>query len=412
MVIEDVSAIKGKDIVVVSIQPWYYELGSNCKNIALQLAKDNRVLYIDSPVTRKTFLLGSPSKGVQEHCKIIKTKKGSIKEIQENLWEYSPTSLMESINWIPWTWLYKKFNYINSKRFANNIQDAIKELGFKDIIVFNDNNFFNAYNLKELLKPSLFIYYCRDFLQGYDYFKPHAKVMEPELIKKSDLIVANSTYYTEYCSQFNRNSHYIGQGCNVELFDHSITRKKPKDMTFPSPVIGYVGALDSARLDISIIELIARSNPEWSVVLVGPEDAVFEKSILHTIPNVHFLGRKNLAELPDYVAAFDVTINPQLINEITHGNYPLKIDEYLSMGKPVVATQTAAMKLFAPYTFLATRPEEYPDLIRKAIISDTPETRLRRIAFGTSHTWKNSVEALYREINRTYETRNDPGKSE
>ena len=47
--------IENRDIVIITIQPWYYELGSNCKNIALELAKHNRVLYVNIPITRKTL---------------------------------------------------------------------------------------------------------------------------------------------------------------------------------------------------------------------------------------------------------------------------------------------------------------------------------------------------------------------
>ncbi|HAI83429.1 MAG TPA: glycosyl transferase family 1, partial [Chitinophagaceae bacterium] len=87
----------------------------------------------------------------------------------------------------------------------------------------------------------------------------------------------------------------------------------------------------------------ATAKPEWSLVLVGPEDEAFKQSALHQLPNVHFLGSKQPEALPEYVAAFDVCINPQLLNEVTIGNYPRKVDEYLAMGKPVVATQTEAM---------------------------------------------------------------------
>ena len=64
------------------------------------------------------------------------------------------------------------------------------------------------------------------------------------------------------------------------------------------------------------------------------------------MPNVLFVGLKPISELKDYVACFDVCINPQWVNELTIGNYPIKIDEYLLMGKPVVATKTKAMEMF------------------------------------------------------------------
>jgi teichuronic acid biosynthesis glycosyltransferase TuaH len=247
----------------------------------------------------------------------------------------------------------------------------------------------------------LYIYYCRDFLQGYDYWKKHCSVLEPELIRKADLIVANSSYYAEYCASLNTNSFYIGQGCNFDLFDNNKLHPIPEDIkSLSSPVIGYVGALDSARLDDKIIELIAKAKPNWNISLVGPEDEFFEKSNLHQIPNVHFTGRKELQSLPDYIEAFDVCINPQLSNRITKGNYPLKIDEYLAMGKPVVATRTRAMKLFENHIYLADRPEDYTSLIEKALAEDSPEKKCARIAFAKSHTWENSMHELYKVMTK------------
>jgi len=98
-----------------------------------------------------------------------------------------------------------------------------------------------------------------------------------------------------------------------------------------------------------------------------------------------------LQELPNYVQAFDVCMNPQLLNNITRGNYPLKIDEYLAMGKPVVASRTKAMKLFENHTYLADKAEEYPALIKKALAENNPEKENERIRFANSHTWENVI---------------------
>lgn len=393
--------IKGRDIVVIGLQPWYYEIGSNCKNIATQLSKHNRVLYVNLPINRKTWHSKDKNPGIALHCSIIKENGRQVEPVKENLWQFYPSSVVESINWLPFTAAFKAVNRINNSRLAKDIRKAMKELGFKDIILFNDNDFFNGYGLKELLSPSLYVYYCRDYLLGYDYWKKHGHVLEPELIKGADVAVANSAYLADYCAQYNPDSYYIGQGCNIELFDHTVVHSIPKDLgAIPSPVIGYVGAVIKERLDDRIIEEIAKANREWSVVLVGPEDEFFRNSRLHLMPNVYFLGRKPIEELPAYVSGFDVCINPQRINNITIGNYPLKVDEYLAMGKPVVATRTKTMELFADHTYQAETPEEYPALVARALEEDSEEKRAERISFARQHTWENSVGELYRVITK------------
>lgn len=391
--------IEGRDIVIISIQPWYYPLGSNCKNIALELSKHNRVLYVNIPITRKTFLQKTKESGVAEHCAIIRTKEQTIQSIKENLWQFYPVTIIESINKIPFTSVFQLFNKMNNQRFSRDIAAAIRGLGFSNIILFNDNDIYNGFYLKEMLRPAVYIYYMRDFLQGYAFWKKHSSVLEPLLISKSDLVVTNSIFYRDYCLQYNSNAHYMGQGCNLENFDAGKNYPVPEDMIGETkPIIGYTGALDSNRLNHEILRTIAQSHPEWTIVLVGPEDEEFKKSTLHQIRNIKFKGAKNMKELPAYVQCFDVCINPQKINTATQGNYPLKVDEYLAMGKPVVATHTRTMDLFKEHTFLAETPDEYPALIEKALAATSLNDKEARIRFAHSHTWTNSVAILYEAL--------------
>ena len=191
----------------------------------------------------------------------------------------------------------------------------------------------------------------------------------------------------------------MGQGCELDMFTNLTNSATPDDMvSIHKPVIGYVGALQSIRLDIELLAYIAAQRPEWSIVLVGPEDDAFKKSDLHRIKNIHFLGPKQPAELPSYINAFDVCLNPQIVNQVTIGNYPRKIDEYLAMGKPVVATKTEAMSIFADHTYLAATKEEYPALIDKALKEDNPTLQKSRSTFASSHTWENSVKEIYKAI--------------
>ena len=258
---------------------------------------------------------------------------------------------------------------------------------------------FRSFYLKELLKPKLYIYYSRDNLIAVEWWKRQGIRIEAKLIQKADLAVANSVYLANYLRKYNPRSYYVGQGCDVTAFDMKLIKEAPDDIKeIRKPIIGYIGALYTLRLDIGIIAWLAEQRPGWSVVLIGPEDEGFKASSLHGMPNVHFLGSKNPDELPAYLSCFDVAINPQILNEVTIGNYPRKIDEYLAMGKPVVATRTEAMVVFEEYTYLATSREEYLELVEKALIEDSPEQATRREEFARSHTWEANVNEIYKAI--------------
>ncbi|MDB5111752.1 MAG: glycosyltransferase family 1 protein [Mucilaginibacter sp.] len=391
--------IKGKDIIIVGQQPWDVEIGSNCKNIALEFSKNNRVLYVNSPLDRITKLKHKTDPKVQKRIDVINKTADGIVQIKENLWNYYPDELIESINWIKNDTIYNLLNKVNNKRFARSISKAIEKLGFNNIILFNDNDIFRCFYLKELLKPAVSIYYSRDYLLFVDYWKLHGEKLEPQLIKKSDLCVANSTYLANYCKQYNSNSFYVGQGCDLEIFTNKQYAPLPDDvLKLQKPIIGYVGALQSIRLDIELLAYIAVQKPGWSIVLVGPEDEQFKVSKLHQIKNVHFLGSKNPDTLPAYINSFDVCLNPQLINQVTIGNYPRKIDEYLAMGKPVVATRTEAMSVFEQHTYLGVTREDYVQLIEKALAEDSEQKRQERIDFAKTHTWGNNVQEIYKAI--------------
>lgn len=389
------------DIIIVGQQPWDTELGSNCKNIALELSKANRVLYVNSPLDRITWLKGMNNPKVRKRLNVITGRRSGLVEIQHNLWSYYPDCWAESINWIGNHFIFDAFNRVNNRRFSKSISKAITLLQFQDYILFNDQEIIKGFYLKEYLRPKLNIYYCRDYIIGVNYWKRHGVKLEAELIGKSELCVSNSEYLSQYCKRFNPNSFNVGQGCDFSGYFADYYVKPVDILNFEGTIIGYVGMLSSLRLDIEIMKYVANAFPEYHIVLVGPEDDEFKSSELHDLKNVHFLGQKPSHQLPSYIRFFDLCINPQLINEITIGNYPRKVDEYLAFGKPVVASKTKTMEVFADYTYLAGYKEEYVELIQRALSEDSPDRRKARTQYALSHTWENSVNEIYNAINIT-----------
>lgn len=394
--------------VIVGLQPWDTAIGSNCKNIALELSKRTKVLYINIPLDWNTVVKNSADdeSHIAHRKNVRKGKSDNITEVEKNLFVFTPSSIILSINMFPPGAIYDYFNLRNNKKIASEVKPILTKLGFDEFYLFNDNDMFRSFYMKELLEPKLSIYYSRDNLISTDYFKKHGRRIEPMLIKKNDLTTANSTYLRDYCKQFNPNSFYIGQGCDLSIFDPKKTYEKPEDLKdIPSPIIGYIGFLTSMRLDIKLLENLAESRPDWSMVLVGPEDPAFKESKLHNLQNVYFLGSKKPEELSTYLNFFDVAINPQVVNDMTIGNYPRKVDEYLAMGKPVIATKTKAMNVFSKHCYLAENASEYESLIEQALVEDSPQRAEARINFANQHTWENSVDELLKAIEETELTR-------
>ena len=136
----EIDLITNRDIVIVGQQPWDVEIGSNCKNIAIEFSKHNRVLYVNSPLDRITKFKSKDDPKIRKRIDIIKGRQEALININKNLFNYYPDEIIESINWIKNDFVYTFLNKINNKRFARSIKRAIDKLGFKDIILFNDND--------------------------------------------------------------------------------------------------------------------------------------------------------------------------------------------------------------------------------------------------------------------------------
>jgi len=392
----------GRDIVVVGQQPWDTAIGSNCKDIARVFSRHNRVLYVNAPLDRNTLLRQRRTPAVQQRLRVLRGQEPGLQAVAEQLWVLTPATILESINWLP-AGLHTWFNKRNNRRFAATIRAAAAELGFARVLLFNDNDIFRSFYLPELLKPEVSIYYSRDYVVATDYWKKHGLRLEPQLIAKSDVCVANSSYLAGYCRQYNAHSCDVGQGCDAPPAAIEADDVIPPDLAaLPRPIIGYVGALVSARLSVEVLRHISQQRPEWSVVLIGPEDKTFKSSDLHGLPNVHFLGAKLPATLPGYMQHFDVCLNPQVLNDLTRGNYPRKVDEYLLQGRPVVASRTEAMHLFEAHAYLADTAQDYVRLIARALREDNPARQQQRRAFAATHTWENSVGKIYQAVAAHY----------
>lgn len=385
--------IQNRDIVVVGIQAWDLTIGSNAKNIASEFARDNRVLYVNMPMDRNSRRAEKGTEKMLKRENVLKGLEPDLEMVDKNLWVLNPRTVLESINKIPVKAVYDYFNRRNARRFSEKILDALKRLDFGNYLLFNDSSMFLGVYLKEMLRPDKYIYYIRDNLTKNPYWAKHGKRLEPVTIRQADVVVTNSIYYANYAKHFNQHSYMVGQGCDVTLFNDEKNDISVAETltTIPSPIIGYVGYLTSRRLDIDIIAHIAAEKTACSVVLVGPEDDVFKESPLHQMKNVYFLGSQPPETLPTFIKGFDLCINPQIVNDATIGNYPRKIDEYLAMGKPTIATWTEAMEYFKDFTYLGKNKEDYISLIDKALAEDSPELQKSRREFALNHSWETNV---------------------
>ena len=396
--------ITGRDFIVTSLQPWDIEIGSTIKNTAMEISRQNRVLYVSTPLDiasrLRSLLHKDISASFRRRINVLHSKVSPLRQINENMWVLDCPFTLLSINKFP-TLLFNFFNRCNNKKLGKWIKQQSQYLGFHNYIHLIDTDIFRSQYLNEYIHPALSIYYRRDYIIGFPYWRKHGLRMEQSLVKKSDIVLTNSNYFANQLKEINPHTYAINTGVNLELYNATQFFDYPADLqAIPSPIIGYTGALIESRLNSELLYEVASQCVDYQFVFIDPEDEHFMQHPLHQLANVHFVGRKEVDELPKYIRYFDICINPQIVNPITDGNYPLKIDEYLAMGKPIVATSTHTMRdVFAQYVHLASNVNEFIRCIKNAISeSENKKLEQDRINFAHTHSWSHSVAKIYKAI--------------
>jgi glycosyltransferase involved in cell wall biosynthesis len=115
---------------------------------------------------------------------------------------------------------------------------------------------------------------------------------------------------------------------------------EPEDQVrIARPRLGFFGVIDE-RMDLGLIEHVARARPDWQLVMLGPVVKI-DPAQLPKLPNVHYLGQKHYEHLPSYLSGWQVALMPFALNEATRFISPTKTLEYLAGGAPVVSTPIA-----------------------------------------------------------------------
>jgi glycosyltransferase involved in cell wall biosynthesis len=193
-------------------------------------------------------------------------------------------------------------------------------------------------NVSDQFNPVMTVYDCMDELSAFKFAPQSLKDKENELFTKADMVFTGG--YSLYEAKKHRHPevHPFPSSIDTEhYFKARLYSIDPADQaSIPHPRIGFFGVIDE-RIDLALIEGIARRKPEWHIVMIGPT-AKINPDTLPKLPNIHYLGMKHYSELPSYISGWDIAMMPFAHNESTRYISPTKTPEYLAAGKPVIST--------------------------------------------------------------------------
>lgn len=249
----------------------------------------------------------------------------------------------------------------------------------------------------EALTNCRVVYDCMDHHSGFDNTGREIAALEDRLIKTADLVIVTSTALESHVSSLTDRVIVIR---NATEYDHFATPAEKLAIRSTRPIIGYYGAI-AEWFDVEMFRHAAERMPDCDFALVG---AVHNADVvaLRTLPNVRFYGEVPYADLPAYLHSFAVCTIPFKVIPLTLATNPVKVYEYLSAGKPVVATGLPEVRLLDDYVRVAETPDEFLHQLRAALADDAPDEVARRQAFARENTWAARGEAYARLVATMY----------
>ena len=374
------------DIIYFTLFPWDHSYSSVSLSFSREFAKNNRVFYVNHPFTYKDFLYNYNADIVQKRKQNLWLRKTTFDPelvIKHNFIPIHPPNTIPT-NFLPKGKLYQALKKWNDKVVLKSIEQVIKKYRLEDFIFLNCFNPFYLGGLPAGFGQKLNIYQCIDDMTQEAYTAKHAYHLEKETVKKADIVFVTSKNLHRLKAPLNPNTHILHNAVDWNIFRESNekTHEKPFEIrNIKTKIIGFTGNLNEYRVNYRLLREIAVKNKDKTLVLVGPLNSNdYQKNGLDQLPNVILTGGKNITELPQYLQHFDCLIIPFLCNKLTSSVYPLKINEYLTSGKPIVSTNFSEdISSFEQYIYLAKNESEFLHLIDDALLENDPEMQVKRI---------------------------------
>ncbi len=422
--------LHGREIVCVGFADWDTELWTNQHHLMSRLARENRVLFVESLGLRRPQLAG------RDLTRIARRLRRGLAPPREadGLHVLSPLVLP----------LHRPaaVRALNRRLLRAQVRRAARRLGVGRPILWAYVP--QAEALLETLDPELVVYHCVDDIAAQEGVDTTSfRAAERRFAARADLVLASAPALAERMRELSENVLYAPNVADTDLFasalepgsrDRYLTAQpdqspdqKPTQLNqspatppdprppnpgapaprppvtpdpavaaLPQPRVVFTGAVVAKKLDVPLLAALARARPTWSFVLVGPVgagDPGTDVAALQAEPNIHLLGTRTYEQLPGVLRAADAGLIPYARNALTESVFPMKVYEYLAAGLPVVATPLPAL---AGVAEVATAPdaEGVARLLEEAIAGDSPARRAERSRAAAAHSWERRLEKI------------------
>jgi glycosyltransferase involved in cell wall biosynthesis len=370
--------LRGHDVVCVGFADWDAELWTNQQHLMSRLARENRVLFVESLGLRQPQLAGKDLKRI-------------ARRLRRGLAPPRPADGLHVLS--PLVIPLHRFaavRALNRRLLPWLVRRAARRLGLRRPILWAYVP--QAEVLLDALEPSLVVYHCVDDIaaqRGID--AASFRAAEERFARRADLVLASAPSLARRLRAINGNVLDAPNVADTALFATALEDGPidPALAALSRPRIVFTGAVVATKLDVPLLVELARTRPQWSLALVGPVgpgDPRTDVSALAAEPNVHLLGPRAYRDLPAVLRGADAGLIPYARNELTDAIFPMKVYEYLAAGLAVVATELPSI---AGVAEVATAPDAagIAALLDAALADDDPARRAARSRAAEAHSW-------------------------
>ena len=238
------------------------------------------------------------------------------------------------------------------------------------------------------------VYYCIDDYASLPDVNPQAvRALDEESTRKADLVfVASETLLAEK-RRLNPRTVVSPHGVDLKHFGSArdpLLAVSTATTGLPRPIVGFFGLIE-CWIDLDLIDWLAGQRPQWTFLMIGR--VAVPPAELPSHPNIHFLGKRPYDELPAYGKLFDAAIIPyRPTRQVYHAN-PIKLREYLAMGKPIVSVSTPEIDKYADVVEIARSREVFLAKLDEAL-SRPDGLALQRLTRVSAEGWDARLEKV------------------